>query len=120
MYIVRRGAGLVLAVIAGWLAWQGLQGVMVLTSRGSPLADALDAIVIWRIAAAGLAFLGGLMAAGNIRFGAILALLGSLGFAGLAIAFILAGTDSSLWMDEAIGAGALLAATAFLLFIRRG
>lgn len=119
MQIVRRIAGLALMGIAGWLAWQGLHGVLVLTSRGSPLADALDVIVIWRIAAATLAGIGGLMAAMNLRFGAVLALIGSLLFIGLAAAFILSGTDSSLWMDEAIGAGAMSAATAILLFIRR-
>ena len=66
-----------------------------------------------------IGIIGGLLAAGNIRFGATLSLLGSLLFAALAAAFILAGTDSSLWMDEVIGAAGMIVLTGVLLFIRR-
>lgn len=119
MQSIRRIAGLALALICAWLVWQGLEGVMILTSRGSPLADALDMIVVWRIAAAGIGLVGGVLAALGLRFGALVALLGTIGFILLAAGFILSGTDSSLWMDEAAGALAMSVVTGFLLFTRR-
>lgn len=118
--MIRRVIAGVLILVAGWLAWQGLQGVLVLTSRGSPLAQALDPIVAVRIGAASLALVGGLLAAASVRFGALVALLGTLLFTLLAGAFIASGTDSSLWMDEVIGAGVLLVLTGSLLFLKRG
>lgn len=120
MLTIRRIAGLLLAILSGWLLWQGLEGVLMMTSRGSSLAQAVDLLNGWRFLAAGIAIIGGLMAAANVRFGATLSLLGTLLFAALAAAFILAGTDSSLWMDEVIGAAGMVVLTGVLLFIRRG
>ncbi|MCU0731744.1 MAG: hypothetical protein MUE84_09155 [Hyphomonas sp.] len=117
--MIRRIIAGVLVLVAGWLAWQGLQGVLVLTSRGSPLAQALDPIVAVRIGAASLALLGGLLAAANVKLGGVIALIGTLLFTFLAGAFIAAGTDSSLWMDEVIGAGVLIVLTGGLLFLKR-
>lgn len=119
MHIFRRIAGLALAVLAGWLFWQGLEGVLILMARGSSLAQSVDLLNGWRFVAAGIAFLGGAFAALGQRLGAALALTGSLLFAGLAAAFVLAGTDISLWRDEAIGAALLLALSGVLLFTRR-
>ena len=119
MLTIRRIAGLALAVLSGWLLWQGLEGVLMMTSRGSSLAQSVDLLNGWRFLAAGIAIIGGLMAAATIRFGAVVALIGTLLFAALAAAFILAGTDSSLWMDEFIGAAGMIVLTGALLFIRR-
>lgn len=119
MLTFRRIAGLALAVLSGWLLWQGLEGVLMMTSRGSSLGQAVDLLNGWRFLAAGLGIIGGLMAAANIRFGATVSLTGTLLFAALAAAFILAGTDSSLWMDEVIGAAGMIVLTGVLLFIRR-
>lgn len=117
--MIRRLIAGVMILVAAWLAWQGLQGVLVLTSRGSPLAQALDPIVAVRIAAASLVLLGGLLAAANVKFGGLVALAGTLLFTFLAGAFIAAGTDSSLWMDEVISAGVLIVLTGVLLFLKR-
>ena len=117
--MIRKVIAGVLILVAGWLTWQGLQGVLVLTSRGSPLAQALDPIVGVRIGAASIALIGGLLAAANVRFGGVVALVGTLLFVLLAGAFIASGTDSSLWMDEVIGAGVLLVLTGGLLFLKR-
>jgi hypothetical protein len=119
MLIFRRIAGLALAALAGVLLWQGLEGVLMMTSRGSSLAQAVDLLNGWRFVASGIAILGGLLVAANVRFGAVVALVGTLLFAALAAAFILAGTDSSLWMDEVLGAAAMIVLTGILLFIRR-
>lgn len=119
MLTFRRIAGLALAVLSGWLLWQGLEGVLMMTSRGSSLAQAVDLLNGWRFVAAGIAIIGGLLVAANIRFGAVAALIGTLLFVALAAAFILAGTDSSLWMDEVIGAAGMIVLTGVLLFIRR-
>ena len=119
MLTVRRIAGLALAALSGWLLWQGLEGVLIMTSRGSSLAQAVDLLNGWRFLASGIAIIGGLMVATNIRFGAAAALVGTLLFAALAAAFILAGTDSSLWMDEVFGAAGMIVLTGVLLFIRR-
>lgn len=119
MLTYRRIAGLALAVLSGWLLWQGLEGVLLMTSRGSSLGQAIDLLNGWRFLAAGIAIIGGLLAAANIRFGATLSLLGSLLFAALAAAFILAGADASIWMDEVIGAAGMIVLTGILLYIRR-
>lgn len=119
MLTFRRIAGLALAVLSGWLLWQGLEGVLMMTSRGSSLAQAIDLLNGWRFLASGIAIIGGLMAAANIRFGAVVALVGTLLFTALAAAFILAGADSSIWLDEVIGAAGMIVLTGILLFIRR-
>lgn len=119
MLTIRRIAGLGLAAVSGWLLWQGLEGVLLMTSRGSPLAQAIDLLNGWRFLAAGIAILGGLLAAANVRFGAVVALTGTLLFTGLAAAFVLAGADRSIWLDEVLGAAAMIVLTGILLFIRR-
>ncbi len=119
MLTLRRIVGLALAVLSGWLLWQGLEGVLMMTSRGSPLAQAVDLLNGWRILAAGIGVIGGLLAAASIRFGAVVALVGTLLFTGLAAAFVLAGADVSLWLDEVLGAAAMIVLTGILLFIRR-
>lgn len=119
MLTFRRISGLALAAVSGWLLWQGLEGVLMMTSRGSSLAQAVDLLNGWRFLAAGIAIIGGLLAAASVRFGAVVALVGTLLFGALAAAFILAGTDSSLWMDEVLGAAAMIVLTGILLFIRR-
>ncbi|WP_213270248.1 hypothetical protein [Hyphomonas sp.] len=119
MLTFRRIAGLALAALSGWLLWQGLEGVLMMTSRGSSLAQSVDLLNGWRFVASGIAIIGGLLAATSVRFGAVVALVGTLLFAALAAAFILAGTDSSLWMDEVIGAAGMIVLTGALLFIRR-
>lgn len=119
MLTIRRIAGLGLAAVSGWLLWQGLEGVLMMTSRGSPLAQAIDLLNGWRFVAAGVAILGGLRAAANVRFGAVVALIGTVLFTALAAAFVLAGADASIWLDEVLGAAAMIVLTGILLFIRR-
>lgn len=119
MLTIRRIAGLTLAALSGWLLWQGLEGVLMMMDRGSTLAQSVDLLNGWRFVASGIAIIGGLMAAANVRFGAVVALAGTLLFTALAAAFILAGTDSSLWMDEVLGAAGMIVLTGALLFIRR-
>lgn len=120
MQTIRRIAGLLLAALSAFLLWQGLEAVIFLLNRGSPLGQAVDAIGAWRMVAASLGIAGGLLAAGAIRFGGVTALAGTLLFAALGAAFILFGADSSIWMDEVLGAAGMLVLTAVLLFVKRG
>lgn len=118
---LRQYAGLALAVIAAWLLWQGIEAVMLLTSRGSPLSDALlsPPTSLWRIVAALFAFGGGLLAAFRMPFGAVFALVGSLLFFMLGLALMLAGTDASIWMDEMIFSAVMLILCGVLLLRKR-
>lgn len=116
---IRRIVGAVLAILSAWLLWQGLEAVLLLLNRGSPLGQAVDAIGAWRIVAASLGIAGGLLAALNIRFGAVVAVIGTLLFAALGAAFILFGADSSIWMDEVLGAAAMAVLTGVLLLVKR-
>ena len=120
MQTIRRIAGLVLAALSAVLLWQGLEAVLLLLNRGSPLGQAVDAVGVWRMVAASLGIAGGLMAAGAVRFGAAAALIGTVLFAALGAAFILFGADSSIWMDEVLGAAGMVVLTAVLLFVKRG
>jgi hypothetical protein len=116
--MIRRIAAIALALLAAWLFWQGFHAVQVIVSRGSPLDDALlqPPTSLWRLVASGLAVLGGLLAALNIRGGGWFAMIGALLFAALGGALAAMGTDQSIWMDEAI-AGAILVVLAALLVV---
>lgn len=118
---LRQYAGIALAAIAAWLLWQGIEAVMLLTARGSPLSDALlsPPTSLWRILAALFAFEGGLLAALRIRFGAVLALIGSLLFGALGLTLMLLGTDASIWLDEIIFAVVMLILSGVLLMRKR-
>lgn len=120
MQTIRRIAGLLLAALSAFLLWQGLEAIIFLLNRGSPLGQAVDAIGAWRIVAAAIGLIGGLMAAAAVRFGAVAALIGTLLFAALGAAFILFGADSSIWMDEVLGAAGMGVLTSILLFVKRG
>ncbi len=109
----RRIAALLLLASAAWLLWQGVEGVLVVTSRGSPLADALlnPPTSLWRIVAALLLLIGAGLAA--LGFGRTLWILvpGAVLFSALPAAMALLGADPSLWLDEAIAAAVVMALT---------
>jgi len=121
-HMIRRLAGAALALIALWLLWQGVSAVLLIVSRGSPLDDALlqPPTSLWRILAAGLAVLGGLLAALNIKSGAWFGVTGAILFAALPGAMAAMGTDSSLWMDEVVSGSAMVALAGALAFVKRG
>lgn len=119
--MIRKLAGAALAILAAWLLWQGVSAVSMIVSRGSPLDDALlqPPTSLWRILAAGLALLGGLLAALNVRGGAWLSMTGAVLFAALPGAMAALGTDSSLWMDEVYSGGAMVVLAGVLAFVKR-
>ena len=119
--MIRKLAGAALAILAAWLLWQGISAVSMIVSRGSPLDDALlqPPTSLWRILAAGLALLGGLLAALNVKGGAWLGMTGAVLFAALPGAMAALGTDSSLWMDEVYSGGAMIVLAGLLAFVKR-
>lgn len=119
--MIRRIAAVLLALLAAWLFWQGFSAVQLIVSRGSPLDDALlqPPTSLWRLVASGCALAGGILAALNIKGGGWLAMIGAILFAALGGAMAAMGTDSSLWMDEAISGGVLIALALVLGFIKR-
>ncbi|MEX1250419.1 MAG: hypothetical protein WEA77_04400 [Hyphomonas sp.] len=120
--MIRKIAAVVLALLAAWLFWQGFSAVQMIVSRGSPLDDALlqPPTSLWRLIASALAVIGGGMAALNIKGGGWLAMLGAILFAALAGVMAGMGTDSSLWMDEAITGALMIALAAMLAIFKRG
>ncbi len=119
--MIRRIAAGLLALIAAWLLWQGVSAVMLIVSRGSPLDDALlqPPTSLWRIVAAGLALVGGALAALNIRGGAWLALPGALLFAAMPAILAGMGSASSLWMPDVLPGAALVVLAGALAFVKR-
>ncbi|MFN7055733.1 hypothetical protein [Hyphomonas sp.] len=118
---LRQYTALALGAVAAWLLWQGIEVVMILTSRGSPLSDALlePPTSLWRILAALIALDGAVLAALRIRFGAVLALIGSLLFAALGLVLMLMGTDVSIWLDEVIFGAVMVLLSGVLLALKR-
>jgi hypothetical protein len=121
VHMIRRIAAAALAILAAWLFWEGLSAVLIIVSRGSPVDDALlqPPTSLWRLVAAGLAVIGGLLAALNVRGGAWIAMTGAVLFAALAGVMAGMGSDSSLWMDEAVSGGILIALAGVLVAVRR-
>jgi hypothetical protein len=120
--MIRRVAAIVLALLAAWLFWQGLAGVQIIVSRGSPLDDALlqPPTSLWRLVASGLALSGAVLAALNLKGGGWLAMTGAVLFAALAGVMAAMGTDQSLWLDEAIFGGILVLLALALALMKRG
>lgn len=118
---IRILVGIALAFLSGWLLWQGLSAVMMITSRGSPLSDALlqPPTSLVRIVAACLVLLGALVAVAQRPGGAWLAAIGTVLFALLPIMMAATGTASHLWADEAVVSVVLIALTAALCVIKR-
>jgi|TARA_R110002020_G_scaffold399971_1_gene609820 hypothetical protein len=118
---IRILVGVALAFLSAWLLWQGLSAVIMITSRGSPLGDALlqPPTSLVRIVAAGVVLLGGLVAVAQRPGGAWLAGLGTFLFALLPVMMAATGTASRLWADEAVVSLVLIALTAALYVIKR-
>ncbi len=119
--MIRRIAAAALTLLAAWLFWQGLSAVLIITSRGSPLDDALlqPPTSLWRLVSTGAALLGGFLAALNLRGGAWLSMTGAILFAALGGLMAGMGSDSSLWMDELIFGAILIALAGVLAFVKR-
>ena len=113
--------GVALAFLSAWLLWQGLSAVIMITSRGSPLSDALlqPPTSLVRIVAASVVLLGGLVAVAQRPGGAWLAAIGTVLFALLPIMMAATGTASRLWADEAVVSLVLIGLTVALCVIKR-
>lgn len=122
MQIIRQTAAGLLAVLSLWLLWQGLEGVLVLLSRGSPLTDALlsPPTSLWRILAAGLAVAGGIMGLLGLKRDFWVAGAGAILFTALGLMLAAMGTAMSLWLDEILAGLVMAALTAILVFVKRG
>ena len=75
---------------------------------------------LWRIVAASIALIGGLLVAAKFPGGGPVAAIGALLFAALGGAMVAMGTDSSMWMDEVVSGGILIILAGALLFLKRG
>lgn len=119
--MIRRILAGLMALAALWLLWEGIHPVQVIVSRGSPLVDALlnPPTSIWRIAAALLLLAGSALAALNLRWGGVLALIGAILFTALGALLALMGTDSRMWMSELVTGGILTLLSGALLFMKR-
>lgn len=118
---IRILTGVALAVLSAWLLWQGLSAVIMITSRGSPLGDALlqPPTSVVRIVAACVILLGALLAVAQRPGGAWLAGLGTFLFGLLPVMMAASGTAARLWADEAVVSLLLIALTVALCVIKR-
>jgi len=118
---IRLIAAAALSLLAAWLFWQGLSAVVMITGRGSPLGDALmqPPTSMIRLLGSAIVLIGGLLAVAQRAGGAILAATGTLLFLLLPILMAAAGTDSIMWMDEAIYSALLILLTIALFVIKR-
>lgn len=113
-------AGILL--IAGLIfGWQGLDAVLLLMQRGSSLNHALMSPptgLIRLIATAAIILGSGLVLLG-VRSGRSVALFGAAMFALLAGLMATAGTDASMWLDDAFRAGGLMIGAILLIVFSR-
>lgn len=118
---IRMIAAAVLTLLAAWLFWQGLSGVIMITQRGSPLGDALmqPPTSMIRLLGSAIVLIGGLLALARRASGAIVATIGTLLFLLLPILMAAAGAESVMWIDEAVYSALLVALTITLFVLRR-
>jgi Mn2+/Fe2+ NRAMP family transporter len=114
-------AAAALTLLSAWLLWQGLSAVIMITGRGSPLADALlqPPTSLIRILGASIILIGALLALTQRAGGALLATVGTVLFLLLPVLMAASGADSDMWMDEAIFSAVLIALTIALFVIKR-
>ncbi|KCZ92413.1 hypothetical protein [Hyphomonas johnsonii] len=119
---IRTYAGLALVLIGGWLFWGGLSAVIMITSRGSGLADALfePPTSLIRLLSTALVVIGGLLAATSRKGGALVAGTGTFLFLLLPVLMAASGAASKLWIDEAAFAGVMAALVIALFVFKRG
>ena len=114
-------AAAALVLLAAWLFWQGLSAVIMISQRGSPLGDALmqPPTSMIRLLGSAIVLIGGLLALARRAGSAIVSTIGTLLFLLLPVLMAAAGTDSAMWMDEAIYSALLVALTIALFALRR-
>ena len=119
--MIRQAAGLVMLGIGLWLGWEGVHPVLTIVERGSDLGNALfnPPTSFIRILAAALMALGGLLVLTTLRYGGVIAAIGSILFALLGALMALSGADSGLWMDEVLFGLAAIALSVLILTLRR-
>ncbi len=119
--MVRRIAGVLVALIAAWLLWEALHAVQLIVSRGSPLDQALmnPPTSAWRLVAGTLAVAGGILAALRLPFGGILGLIGGLLFVTLAALLAAMTANGSLITPDSIAGLAIVLLSGVILFTRR-
>lgn len=119
--MVRRIAGVLVALIAAWLLWEALHAVQLIVSRGSPLDQALmnPPTSAWRLAAGTLAVAGGILAALRLPFGGILGVIGGLLFVALAALLAAMTANGSLITPDSIAGLAIVLLSGVILFTRR-
>lgn len=119
--MIRRIAGVIVALIAAWLLWEAVFAVQLIVSRGSPLSDALmnPPTSAWRIVAGGLGVAGGGLAALRQPFGGVLGLIGGLLFIALAVVLAGATANGSLITSESLAGLGMVLLSGVILFTRR-
>ncbi|GAB5458623.1 MAG: hypothetical protein Hens3KO_16530 [Henriciella sp.] len=119
--VLRRLAAFALLCLGLWLAYDGLQAVLIITSHGSDLQSALfspptSAI---RITAAAIMMFGGALATFRIKSGGIFGMIGSILFTALGALMAQAGTQQSLWLDEVLYGVGAIGVSVLILTLRR-
>lgn len=119
--MIRRIAGVLVALIAAWLLWEALHAVQLIVSRGSPLNDALmnPPTSAWRLVAGALAVAGGILAALRLPFGGILGVIGGLLFIALAVLMAMMSANGSLITPDSMAGLGIVVLSGVILFTRR-
>lgn len=100
---LRKLAGFVLLVFGGWLLWGAVHWLILYTSRGAPLGDALaDPAFLLPAVRSLAAVIAGLLAMFALRGALVLVLIAMAIDVFFIGAIIAQGGDSSLWMGKAL------------------
>ncbi|HRK69126.1 MAG TPA: hypothetical protein PKY73_16340 [Hyphomonas sp.] len=119
--MIRRIAGVLVALIAAWMLWDAIYAVQLIVSRGSPLDQALmnPPTSAWRLVAGVLAVAGGILAVLRLPFGGILGLVGGALFVALAALLAAMTANGSLITPDSIAGLAIVLLSGVILFTRR-
>lgn len=119
--MIRRIAGVLVALIAAWMLWDAIYAVQLIVSRGSPLDQALmnPPTSAWRLFAGVLAVAGGILAVLRLPFGGILGLVGGALFVALAALLAAMTANGSLITPDSIAGLAIVLLSGVILFTRR-
>ena len=119
--MIRRIAGVLVALIAAWMLWDAIYAVQLIVSRGSPLDQALmnPPTSAWRLVAGVLAVAGGILAVLRLPFGGILGLVGGALFVALAALLAAMTANGSFITPDSIAGLAIVLLSGVILFTRR-
>jgi hypothetical protein len=119
--MIRRIAGVLVALIAVGMLWNAIRAILFIVSLGSPLSNALmdPPTSAWLLVAGGVALVGGVLAALRLPFGGVLGLIGGALFVALAVVMATMTANGSLITPDSIAGVAIVVLSVAILFTRR-